>query len=159
MLCCSRLAGLADKSSTVAAIVRCCYVQSNNSSSGDVRSGAALLVLRDLAGPFREVEGLFTVLMCVSCRAVRSGDLGEVLAYHDPGQPWLQWGCPLEGCRLWVVLPEDLEGHTAAEHPGWVARYELVRPLPDQLERHLWVPESRSWVLSWEFARAVTWSR
>jgi hypothetical protein len=23
----------------------------------------------------------------------------------------------------------------------------------------VWVPESRSWVLSWEFARAVTWSR
>jgi hypothetical protein len=24
---------------------------------------------------------------------------------------------------------------------------------------NMWVPESRSWVLSWEFARAVTWSR
>jgi hypothetical protein len=23
----------------------------------------------------------------------------------------------------------------------------------------LWMPEIRSWVLSWEFARAVTWSR
>jgi hypothetical protein len=34
----------------------------------------------------------------------------------------------------WVVLPEDLEGHTAASHPGWVARYQVVRPLPNQLE-------------------------
>jgi hypothetical protein len=27
-----------------------------------------------------------------------------------------------------------MQPHAAAEHPGWVARYELVRPLPDQLE-------------------------
>jgi hypothetical protein len=31
--------------------------------------------------------------------------------------------------------PWDLETHAAAEHPGWVARYELVRPLPNQHER------------------------
>ena len=83
-------------------------------------------------GPFREVEGLFTVLMCANCQAVRSCDLAEVLAYRDPGQPWLEWGCPLEGCGLWVVLPWDLEVHAAAEHPGWIARYELVRPYPYQ---------------------------
>jgi hypothetical protein len=34
-----------------------------------------------------------------------------------------------------VIVPHDLEPHTAAEHPGWAARYELVRPLPNQLER------------------------
>jgi hypothetical protein len=32
-------------------------------------------------------------------------------------------------------VPHDLEPHAAAEHPGWVARYELVRPLSNQLER------------------------
>jgi len=35
------------------------------------------------------------------------------------------------------------------------AALELVR----DYGADLWVPESRSWVLSWEFARAVTWSR
>jgi hypothetical protein len=28
-----------------------------------------------------------------------------------------------------------LEEHAAAEHPGWVARYELLRPYPNQLQR------------------------
>jgi len=32
----------------------------------------------------------------------------------------------------WAV---ELEEHAAAEHPGWVARYELVRPYPNQLQR------------------------
>ncbi len=26
----------------------------------------------------------------------------------------------------------DLEAHAAAEYPGWVARFEVVRPYPDQ---------------------------
>lgn len=33
-----------------------------------------------------------------------------------------------------------MQPHAAAEHPGWVARYELVRPLPDQLKRVVFRP-------------------
>ena len=48
----------------------------------------------------------------------------ELLAHRDQGAPWLEWGCPLPGCGLLVVLPWWLEEHTAAEHPGWVATWE-----------------------------------
>jgi hypothetical protein len=91
-------------------------------------------------GPFSEVEGLFTVLMCSRCRAIRHASLPELLAHHDPGEPWLQWGCPIQGCGHRVIIPHELEGHAAAEHPGWVARYELVRPYPNQLERVVYRP-------------------
>ena len=86
-------------------------------------------------GPFREVEGLFTVLMCADCLAARHAGPAELLADHDPGQPWLKWGCTIEGCGHRVIGPWDLEGHAAAEHPGWTATYELLRPYPDQLQR------------------------
>jgi hypothetical protein len=84
-------------------------------------------------GPFREVEGLFTVLMCASCQAARRSKPLVLLADHDPGQPWLHWGCAL--CQYRAIEPEALEVHAAAEHPGWVARYELLRPYPNQLQR------------------------
>jgi hypothetical protein len=104
-------------------------------------------------GPFLQVEGLFTLRMCPTCQAARSssnhdlpttqaetpvrdpGQPPELLAHHDPGQPWYRWGCPLPGCDHWVILPWDLETHAVANHPGWVARYELVRPLPHQHQR------------------------
>jgi hypothetical protein len=104
-------------------------------------------------GPFLQVEGLFTLLMCSGCQAVRSssnrglpttrvelpvrepGQPAELQAHHDPGEPWYKWGCPLPGCDLWMILPWDLEIHAMVDHPGWVARYELVRPLPRQHER------------------------
>jgi hypothetical protein len=86
-------------------------------------------------GPFSQVEGLFTVLICIPCLAVRQVPAGELLARHDPGQPWLQWGCPIEGCGQWVIGPWELEGHTAAEHPGWTATYELLRLYPNQRQR------------------------
>ena len=88
-------------------------------------------------GPFREVEGLFTVLMCARCQAARTPARRplELLADHDPGEPWLKWGCPLEACGHRVIGPWELEDHTAAEHPGWVAVYELLRPYPNQLQR------------------------
>jgi hypothetical protein len=31
--------------------------------------------------------------------------------------------------------PLHLEGHTAAEHPGSTAMYELLRPYPNQRQR------------------------
>ena len=82
-------------------------------------------------GPFQQVEGLFTVLMCADCQASPA----ELLAHHDPGEPWLKWSCPIQGCGHRVIGPWELEEHAAAEHPGWVARYELVRPYPNQLQR------------------------
>jgi hypothetical protein len=92
-------------------------------------------------GPFLEVGGGFPLLMCTGCQAVRSssGTAGllappaELLAHREPGEPWLEWSCPIEGCGYRVALPWWLEGHTAAEHPGWTATYELVRPLPRQV--------------------------
>jgi hypothetical protein len=94
-------------------------------------------------GPFLEVGGGLPLLMCASCQAARaaSGTAGlleppaELLARRDPGEPWLEWGCPIEGCTYRVALPWWLEEHTAAEHPGWTATYELVRPLPRQVLR------------------------
>jgi hypothetical protein len=86
-------------------------------------------------GPFREVEGLFTVLMCEGCLAARRAGPAELLADHDAGEPWLKWGCPLEGCGHRAIGPWELTDHTAAEHPGWEARYELLRPYPNQLQR------------------------
>jgi hypothetical protein len=86
-------------------------------------------------GPFLQVEGLFTVLMCTSCQAVRQASPAELLADYDPGEPWLKWTCPIEGCGHRVIGPWELERHSAAEHPGWAACYELVRPYPNQLQR------------------------
>jgi hypothetical protein len=86
-------------------------------------------------GPFSQVEGLFTVLMCASCQAVRHEGPAELLAHHDPGEPWLKWTCPIQGCGHRVLGPWDLEGHAAAEHPGWVATYELLQPYPNQRMR------------------------
>jgi hypothetical protein len=86
-------------------------------------------------GPFSEVEGLFTVLICIPCLAVRQAPAGELLALHDPGEPWWQWGCPLDGCGHRTMGPWELEGHTVAEHPGWTATYELLRPYPNQRQR------------------------
>jgi hypothetical protein len=85
--------------------------------------------------PFQEVEGLFTVLMCASCQAARQASPTQLLAHHDPGEPWLKWTYSIQGCGHRVIGPCELEGHAAAAHPGWVARYELVRPYPNQLQR------------------------
>ena len=82
------------------------------------RSGAALLLLRHLHRPFNEIEGLFTVLLCIPCLEVRLAQPDTLLGLHDPGQPWEKWGCPIEGCGRWFLGPWHLEGHTAAEHPG-----------------------------------------
>jgi hypothetical protein len=75
------------------------------------------------------------VLICILCLAVRQAPRGEFLALHDPGEPWRTWGCPIQSCGYRVIGPDKLEGHTAAEHPGWVAVYELLRPYPNQHQR------------------------
>src|SRR4030095_12136197 len=86
-------------------------------------------------GPFSEVEGLFTVLICTRCRAIRHASPPPLLAHHDPGEPWLEWGCPIPGCGHRTIARWELEAHAAAAHPGWGASYELVRPYPNQLQR------------------------
>ncbi|HKP99130.1 MAG TPA: hypothetical protein VJ735_02275 [Actinomycetes bacterium] len=86
-------------------------------------------------GPFSEIEGLFTVLICIPCLEVRLAQPGTLLGLHDPGQPRGQWGCPIKGCGRWFPDPWDLEGHTAAEHPAWTATYQLPRPDPNQRQR------------------------
>jgi hypothetical protein len=80
-------------------------------------------------GPFLEVGGGLKLWMCERCQAARGlGD--ELLAAYDPGQPHLQWTCPL--CPQQVFWPGDLEGHTAQQHPGWTATFEILRPYPRQ---------------------------
>jgi hypothetical protein len=73
--------------------------------------------------------------MCTRCRTIRHASPPELLAHYDPGEPWLKWGCPIQGCGHRGSFRASLRGHTAAEHPGWVATYELLRPYPNQLER------------------------
>ena len=70
-------------------------------------------------GPFSELQGLFTVLICIPCLEVHLAQPDTLLGLHDPGQPWEKWGCPIKDCGRWVIGPWELEGHTAAEHPGW----------------------------------------
>jgi hypothetical protein len=73
--------------------------------------------------------------LCARCQTIRREPPAGLLAHHDPGEPWLKWRCPIEGCGHRVIGPWELEDHAAAAHPGWVATYELVRPYPNQLQR------------------------
>ena len=75
------------------------------------------------------------MLICIPCLEVRLAQPDTLLGFHDPGQPWEQWGCPIKGCGHRAIGPDELESHTVAEHPGWVAVYELLRPSPNQLQR------------------------
>lgn len=85
-------------------------------------------------GPFLEIEGIFAPLLCGHCQAARRARRSaELLADHDPQRLWWQWGCPL--CEHRASAPWDLEAHTTRQHPGWTARFEIVRPSPRQLLR------------------------
>jgi hypothetical protein len=86
-------------------------------------------------GPFSQVQGLCTVLICIPCLEVHQAQPNTLLGLHDPGDPWVPWGCPIHGCGRWFIGPWYLEWHTAAEHPGWTATYELLRPYPNQRQR------------------------
>jgi hypothetical protein len=86
-------------------------------------------------GPFSEVEGLITVLICIPCLEVCRAQPDTLLGLHDPGQLWEQWDCPIDGCGQWFLGPWYLKCHTAAEHPDWTAIYELLRPYPNQQQR------------------------
>jgi hypothetical protein len=80
-------------------------------------------------GPFLDVEAGLRLVMCPSCQATR-GHGSAPLAAYDPGQPYLQWTCAL--CPQQVFWPRDLEGHTAQQHPGWTAAFEILSPYPHQ---------------------------
>jgi hypothetical protein len=59
-------------------------------------------------GPFSEVEGLFTVLICIPCLEVRQAQPDTLLGHHDPGEPLEQWGCPIQGCGRRCIGPRRL---------------------------------------------------
>ena len=79
-------------------------------------------------GPFKEVGGLFTLLMCGACQAVRRSGPGlkpvEVVVHANVLEPFLQWACPIAGCDYRAELPWPLERHAATEHPEWTATFE-----------------------------------
>lgn len=66
---------------------------------------------------------------------VHQAQPNTLLGLHDPGDPWVPWGCPIHGCGRWFIGSWCLEWHTTAEHPGWTATYELLRPYPNQRQR------------------------
>ena len=85
-------------------------------------------------GPLLEVDGLVGLRRCAACQADRRARRSaRLLADHDRRRLWWQWGCPLCGYR--ASAPWDLEVHTTRRHPGWWARFELVRPSPRPLLR------------------------
>ena len=53
-------------------------------------------------------------------------DPDELLAHHDPGEPWLQWGCAL--CDHRAVLSEELEAHTAAAADHYREHQAMTTP-------------------------------
>jgi hypothetical protein len=59
---------------------------SNECSDRRARGGAALLLLWAPDRAVREVEGLFTVLLCADCQAARTvgSPVVELPADHDP---------------------------------------------------------------------------
>jgi hypothetical protein len=43
--------------------------------------------------PFSEIQGLFTVLICIPCLEVRQARSDTLLGLHDPARRWEQWDC------------------------------------------------------------------
>lgn len=80
--------------------------------------------------PFLEVGGGLKLWMCERCQAARGHGPEPLLAAYDPGQPYLHWTCAL--CPYQVFWGRDLEDHTAQQHPGWTATFEILTPYPHQ---------------------------
>jgi hypothetical protein len=84
-------------------------------------------------GPFSEVEGLFTVLICIPCLEVRQAQPDTLLGLHDPGDPWFQWGCPIDGCGKWFIglVPGVAHRRRASRLEGHLrAAAALAEPAP-----------------------------
>ena len=64
-------------------------------------------------GPFSEVEGLFTVLICIPCLEVRQAQPDTLLGLHDPPVSHGKVALPDRG--LWAVVHRSLvpgvDGH------------------------------------------------
>lgn len=78
-------------------------------------------------GPFSEIEGLFTVLICIPSLEVRQARPDTLLGLHDPGSALGAVGLSDRRLRPLVPRPLGPGGHTTAEHPGWTVTYELLR--------------------------------
>jgi hypothetical protein len=87
-----------------------------------------VFLLRDLDRSVQGGRGLFTLLMCAGCQAVRRSGPGlwplEVVVHANLLEPYLQWACPLAGCEFRAELPWPLERHAPVEHPEWTATFE-----------------------------------
>src|SRR3712207_575791 len=68
---------------------------------------------------------------CASAaRPARGHGPEPLLPAYDPGHPYLHWTCAL--CPQQVFWGGDLEDHTAQQHPGWTAEFEILQPYPQQ---------------------------
>jgi hypothetical protein len=81
-------------------------------------------------GPFQEVGGGPKLLMCGRCQAAHRQGPDQLEAAYHPGDPYLHWTCAL--CPYQVFWGQELEGHTAQQHPGWTAEFQVLRPYPHQ---------------------------
>ncbi len=70
-----------------------------------------------------------------------------------PSEP--QWRCPIPGCDLEVLYPEELEFHADRTHPDWAVLRVAAAPLPVSGPRHgarptqTATPEGRRRQLGW----------
>jgi hypothetical protein len=70
-----------------------------------------------VTGPFSEIEGVFTVRICIPCLEVRQARPDTLLGLQDPGQPWEQWwGLPDR--RLRPLGPRPLGPGGATPRPS-----------------------------------------
>jgi hypothetical protein len=63
-------------------------------------------------GPFSEIEGLFTVLICIPCLEVRLAQRDTLLGFHDPRPALGAVGRPDQGLRPLGPQPLGPEWHT-----------------------------------------------
>jgi hypothetical protein len=86
-------------------------------------------------GPFSEIEGLFTVLICIPCLEVRLAQPDTLLGLHAPGQPWAKWGSPIKGCGQWFSAPGSWRDMLRPRIRAGRRPTSLLRPYPNQRQR------------------------
>ena len=52
-----------------------------------------------------EIQGLFTVLICIPCLEIRQARPDTLLGLHDSGQPWEQWAAPSTAAASGSLAP------------------------------------------------------
>jgi hypothetical protein len=98
-------------------------------------AGAALFLLRNLHRPLQRGRGPAHNADLHPLPGSPSGPAGHAARSPRPRPAVAEVGLPDRRLRPVVRWPWDLEWHTAAEHPGWTATYELLRPYPNQRMR------------------------